>query len=373
MKFNVEKDSLYSGLALPQKVTEGTSSINPILEHVLIHADSNGTVTISATDTSTSVISSFNAEVESEGSVTVNGKTLFKLVSTLSGNEVSLEKKDNQLHLKCRRSEFELNTARDDDFPEISFPDDSTFKSFEPVVMSELIDKTLYSVSTDDTKPHLMGVFFVCSDKIARCVSTDGHRLSLCEYAYDGDFSVPQGIILPKKGAAEIKQLADSGLQTMELSYIPEKKILGARMGGTTLTVKIVDSKYPPYEAVIPKYDSNQMVIPRESFLQAVKRISVLSEQKNESGVIFSVSSDRLEMFGTDTLKGKSHEEMEIGYQGEDITIAFNLKFMEQTLSRIDGSEFSIFLGGPKAAALLKPVDNTSFLGVLMPLRITDS
>lgn len=373
MKFQVEKDAIYSGLSIPQKVTEGTSNLNPILENVLITADAQGTVSISATDSFTSVISRFNAEVEIPGSATVNGKTFYRLISTLSGNEVSIEKKENQLYIKCRRSEFELNAFRDEDFPEITFPSDETFKSFEPVVMSELIDNTLFSVSVDDTKPHLMGVFFMCDNKIARCVSTDGHRLSKSEFAYEGEFSLPQGVIIPKKGASEIKQLADTGTSSMGLAFIQERKIFAAKVGGTTLTVKIVDSKYPPYEAVIPKYETNKLVIPLDPFVHALKRINVLSEGKAESGVIFSLSPDRLEMFGTDTLKGKSREEMDVSYEGDKIQIAFNMKFFEQILTKIDSSEFIMFLGGSKAAALIKPVDNTSFVAVLMPLRITDN
>ena len=373
MKFQVEKNALYSGLTIPQKVTDGNPSLNPILENVFISADEQGVVSVSATDGFTSVISRFNAEVEVPGTTTVNGKTLFRLVSTLSGSEVSLEKKDNQLFIKNRRSEFELNAARDEDFPDIVFPSDDVFKSFEPVVMSELIEKTIYSVSVDDTKPHLMGIFFFCDNKIARSVSTDGHRLSLSEFAYEGEFSIPSGIIIPKKGASEIKQLADSGLSSMGLAYLTDRKLFAAKMGGTVLTVKTVDSKYPPYEAVIPKYDSNRIVIPLEPFTTALKRINVLSEQKSESGVIFSLSPDKLEMYGTDTLKGKSREELEVGYEGERVQVAFNMKFLDQILTKIDGSEFFMFLGGSKDAALIKPVDNTSFLAVLMPLRITDN
>ncbi len=284
---------------------------------------------------------------------------------------MAIEKSENQVVITSLKARFELNAMRDEDFPSIYSPDEELLKTFEPVVLSELIDKTLFSVSTDDAKQHLTGVFFFCKESTATAVSTDGHRLSLAEYGYEGEFRLPSGIIIPQKGAKEIKRLADDHPDRFKLAYLPDKKLLAVLAGSTVFTVRIIDSKFPPYEKVIPEYSENIMVAPNTLVADSLKRIRLISDGA-DSGVILSLSHDTLVRTGTDVSKGTAHEEIEVDYEGEDITIAFNINFFEQILSRIEGPEFKMAFGGKKAAALLTPVDSNAFVAVLMPLKLTD-
>lgn len=369
MKFTIEKLPFVSNLFIPQKVAEKNSSIQPILSNVQIEAFKSGKITIKATDMATSVFSTVECDVIKSGKVTISGKILYNLIKNFSNNLVDIERVNNQLMIKSGKSVFEINTMRDEDFPAIHLPEEKLFKSFESSIFVELINKTIFSVSTDDTKQHLTGIFVAIDEKIAKAVSTDGHRLSMSEYAYEGDFELPKGIIIPKKGASDIKDLLSSKSDNLLCTFEKDLKLLSVKNGNTILSVKIIDSKFPPYEQVIPKYDTDDVVIPKEIFSQAINRINLLSDG-SESGVIFHLEEDNLVLTGTDTIKGKAKEEIDIDYQGEEFKIAFNIRFLEQIIKNIEGKEFIVNFGGEKTAALVKAVDNSSFLAVIMPLKL---
>ncbi|MDA3864290.1 MAG: DNA polymerase III subunit beta [Deltaproteobacteria bacterium] len=369
MKFKADKSSIILGLFHPQKVSSNNSSINPILSNIRIKAEENNTINFQATDTSTSVLSRIKGEVYEPASIIVSGKILYSLISSFPDQDITFELKDTQLILQCEKSKFEINTMNDEDFPEIYIPENKLFSDFEPEIISQCIDKTIFSVSKDEAKMHLTGIFYMCKKNIATAVSTDGHRLSFAEFGYEGDFEIENGIIIPENGAQEVKRLADEFTGEFKVAFIPEKKLFAVKTGVTTVTIKIIDSKFPPYEQVIPKYESNNMVIPKNIFHDSLKRVSLLAES-SESGVIFNIKGDTLILEGTDTNKGTSHEEMEVSYNGDPIQIAFNINFLQQIISKINGSEFTMAFGGDKAAALIKPIDNTSFMAVIMPLNI---
>jgi DNA polymerase III subunit beta len=369
MKFEVEKSVLISGIYNCYKIADTGTNINPILTNVQIEAMKDGVITCKATDAGSSILSTFKGDVTSPGKITVSARLFYNLSSGMSGKTISIEKSENQVIISSLKSEFKLNIMRDEDFPTIFIPEESLFSSFEPVVLSEIIDKTLFSVSTDDAKQYLTGIFFICKNNIAISVSTDGHRLSMAEYAYEGEFSLTDGVIIPFKGAREIKRIADGNSDSLELAYIEEKKMLALKSDTTIITVKIIDSKFPPYEQVIPSYKENILISPKEQIQSSLKRIRLLS-QESEPGVIIKLEKDKLFLAGTDTSKGVAHEEIEVDYEGEQFSIAFNIKFLEQILSKVDGPEIKMLFGGQKAAALINPVDSSSFKAVIMPLKL---
>jgi len=371
MKFEVQKSVLISGIFDCYKIADSGPNINPILTNLQLNALSDGTVTCIATDAAASVHSTFKSDVSKGGKATISAKLFYNIVSSMSGDSVTIEKVDNQVIIISQKAKFELNAMRDEDFPSIYIPAADAFSSFEPIVLSEIIDKTIFSVSNDDAKQHLTGIFMVCKDKIAIAVSTDGHRLTLSEYAYEGEFTLPAGIIIPKKAAKEIKRLADTNPDGIMLAYIQEKKMLAVKAGVTIMTVRIIDSKFPPYEQVIPDYKENVMVVPKSQMQASLKRIQLISEG-SESGTILTLGKDLLKLTSTDVSKGKAFEEIEVDYQGEEFTIAFNIKFLDQILGKIEGPELKMTFGGAKAAALVTPVDSTSFVAVIMPLKLSD-
>jgi DNA polymerase III subunit beta len=369
MKITLNKTSFLNGLFLAQKISEGNASIQPILSNIQITANPDGKIMCRATDMSTSVTSEFQAEVFMQGTATINGKLLYQLVSNLSGKEVTLEKKESGITLTSNKSRFELSSLRDEDFPNFSFYEDASYVGFESEIMKELLEHTIFAVATDETKPHLGGIYLVTEKNIAKTVATDGHKLALAEYPYEGKFSVPGGIIIPRKGVNDILKMLSEDSASVGLHYDKELKILGLKTDTTKMNIKLIDSKFPPYEQVIPQYQENRLVMPKEEFLGALKRINLLFEG-SDAGVILKITKDTVIMNGIDTLKGKGTEEIEIDYTGEAMQIAFNIKFFETIVNKIQGKEFCVFLNNSKSPALIKPVETSNFIAVLMPIRL---
>ncbi len=369
MKITVNKSTFLNGIFLPQKIAEGNASLQPILSNIQIEAHQDGRILCRATDMSTSVMTTFQGEVFAEGTSTVNGKLLYQLCSNLSGNELTLEKKENNIFLTSMKSRFDLNALRDDDYPNFQFYNEDVYVGFETEILKDLLEHTLFSAGTDETKPHLAGIYLLTERNIAKAVSTDGHKLAMAEYPYEGKFQLNGGIIIPRKGVNDILKMIGNDSQMIGLYYDKELKILGCRTENSRMNIKLVDSKFPPYEQVIPQYKEQKMVVPREEFLSAMKRISLLFEGA-DSGIILNIKKDSMIITGIDTLKGKGVEEIELDYTGEPMQIAFNLKFMEIIVGKIPGKEFTMFLHNAKSPALIKPVDTSNFLAVLMPIRI---
>jgi len=369
MKITLNKSTFLNGLFLPQKISEGNASIQPILSNVQLTAQADGKTLCRATDMSTSVTSEFQAEVFSPGTATVNGKLLYQLISNLTHKEVTLEKKENAIWITSQKSRFELNALRDEDFPNFNFYEDSAYVGFEVQILRELLEHTLFAVASDETKPHLGGIYLVTDKNIAKAVATDGHKLALAEYPYEGKFSVPNGIIIPRKGVNDIMKMISDDSASVGMHYDKELKILGLRTDSARMNIKLIDSKFPPYEQVIPQYQDNRLVMPKEEFLGALKRISLLFEG-SDAGVILKIQKDSVILTGIDTLKGKGTEEIEVDYTGETMQIAFNIKFFDTIVNKIQGKEFSMFLNNPKSPALIKPIETSNFIAVLMPIRL---
>ena len=369
MKITLTKSNFLNGIFLAQKISEGNASIQPILSNIQLSAQSDGKILCQATDMSTSVMTEFQAEVFQDGKATVNGKLLYQLVSNLSGQEIQVEKKENSVYLISNKSKFELNALRDEDFPNFSFFNDSNYINFEAEIMKELLEHTVFASGMDETKPHLGGIYLVTDKGIAKAVATDGHKLALAEYPYEGKFNINNGIIIPKKGVNDLLKMLNDGSANIGLYFDKENKILGAKNNQTKMNIKLIDSKFPPYEQVIPQYQDNRMVIPKEEFLGALKRIGLLFEG-SDAGVILKIKKDSIQMAGIDTLKGKGLEEIEVDYTGESMQIAFNIKFFETIVNKIQGKEFSMFIHNAKSPALIKPIETSNFMAVLMPVRL---
>ena len=370
MKAVIDKATFISGLYMPSKVSSNNSNIHQMLSNIQLDFYEDGRIVCKATDISSSVISEINGEVLEPGKVIVHGKVLYEQIYNMPNDKIQLSSDDSTLNIKCKGSEMNLNTMEDSDFVSVLMPDESEFKTFESTVFSELIQKTAYSVSNDDSKPHIMGIFLIFKDHIAKAVSTDGHKMSIAEYAYEGEFELPDGVILPKNGAMNFKTAIDSSGEILYMAHDPENKIMAIKVGNLFLTSKLIDSVFPPYEKVIPKYEDNKMVVPKAAFLQSLKRIYLLSGG-SEAGVLFHLSKDNLKMEGINTAKGSIIEELEVDYQGDELDISFNIKFLDSIINRVDGEEFIFKFGdSSKAGVVITPVDNTSFMAVLMPLKI---
>ncbi len=257
MELKIGAQELAKALGRSQGIVEKKSTM-PILSHVLIEARKAGQLVVSATDLDLAVSSEHACEVLKEGSLAVSARHLYEIVRALPEASVTLKKaQNNYLEVKSGPAEFKIVGLPAEDFPALPRFDKVPFADVEPAALLEMIERTFFAVSTDETRYNLNGVFFEPSQDSLRLVATDGHRLSLSERPFEASFGLKRGVILPKKGLTELKKLLAEAVESGEekpeakLGFLENNAIF--RRPGVVLSMRLIEGLFPDYKQVIPK------------------------------------------------------------------------------------------------------------------------
>lgn len=373
MMVEIEKKDLISLLGKTQNIVEKRNTM-PVLVNVLLEATERK-LKVFATDLEVSLTDEVDVLQASPGRVAVNAKNLFEIVKELPEGPIQLLRKENNwLEIKQYRSVFNIVGVSAEEYP--VFPTYSTheFMRIDASVLGDMIEKTIYSVSNDETRYHLNGVFFerhsLDGKDAYRMVATDGHRLSLVDRQTDAHVSgvLPtQGVIIPRKGLNEIRKLLDTVQGEFEMAI--EGSQLIVRHHSTVLMVRLIEGKYPNYQQLIPQSLNRHAMVQRETLLSSLKRVSLLSNQKYK-GVTFTLSPGRLEISSNNPELGDATEEIEIRYTGSEIKIGFNARYILDVLNSFDDNEVDIELNDQLSPGLIRPHNDSSYTCVVMPMRI---
>ena len=371
MQFNISKEVFLKGLTKVQSIIEKRHTI-PILANVLIEAKNNEIV-ITATDLEVGIKSNYPADVIDEGKITVSAKKLFEIIKELPNKNIQFTSKSNfWVEVTCEKSIFNLVGLSPEEFPK--FPDISNnLSKVEASIISEMIDKTIFSVSSDETKFNLTGIFIKSETENLKnniaFVSTDGHRLSMIERTLSNDLDEKfrDGFILPKKGINEIKKLIDGSEEKVNIGISENNFTVSTE--STKLIMRMVDGDFPDYKRVIPEKTDNYAVINRELFLYSLRRISVLSSEKSK-GVKVNLKNDNLTLFSSNPDIGDAKEEIDVVYTGSEISIGFNAKYIIDILQSINKENIIFYLKDNISPGLIQPENDEDYLAVVMPMRL---
>ena len=371
MQFFINRDTFLSGLMKVQGIIEKKHTI-PILANVLIEAKNNE-ITITATDLEVGLKSKYPAKILNEGKITVSAKKMFEIIKELPDKEIEFSSKNNfWVEIKCHKSIFNLVGLSPDEFPKFPYVESSD-NNILKTTLSEMIEKTLFSVSNDETKFNLTGIYIKSNivDNINKLifVSTDGHRLSLIQRNIENklDNKYSEGFILPKKGIIEIKKL----METMDDNIIMgiSDNNFSISNKNTTLIMRMVDGDFPDYNRVIPDKGKNYAIIDKNLFLHALKRISVLSSEKSK-GVKINLNKDLLLLTSSNPDLGDAKEEINIDYNGDDISIGFNAKYIIEILQVIKNENIIFNLKDDISPGRINPEGDEDHISVIMPMRL---
>jgi DNA polymerase III subunit beta len=393
MELSISKRDFLRGLARTHAVADRKSSM-PILSNVLLSADDSGVLRFAATDLYLAVSASAEASVKRAGTVALSARTLFDIVKNLPEGEVKLGlDKNNAVLLRSGKIKFRIPGMPGEDFPPLPSAGEGGFADIDVNILSQLIGLTQYSMSSDDTRPHLAGTLFECDGRAVRMVTTDGHRLSKAEVPYEAP--VRFSILVPQKGIAELKRLledaktekrpasverapgADKGGDKGELSPDGPAKVGVATVGGNAffrgqdvqLSVKLADEAFPPYAKVIPQSHSRRVIASRELLVDSLRRISLVASDKS-GGVRLALEPGKLEIVSENPDVGEGSEELDVDFAGEKVAIGFNARYLLEALSAMSDDEVMLELGGELDPGVIKPVHDSRFVGVIMPMRI---
>jgi DNA polymerase-3 subunit beta len=337
-----------------QSVVERRNTI-PILSNVLIEASAEGSVKITATDLDLQVVEAMAAvSVEDGGAITVSAHLLFDIARKLpEGSQVSFETADNRMTMKAGRSRFQLPTLPRDDFPVIVEGDLPTSFELPAKVLAEMIDRTRFAISTEETRYYLNGIFLHVSEDdtpVLKAAATDGHRLARFTLARpEGAQGMPD-VIVPRKAVNELHKLleeASEGMVQIDLSASKIRFTLGGE-GGVVLTSKLIDGTFPDYSRVIPTGNDKLLKLDPKSFYEGVDRVATIATEKTRA-VKMGVDKDKVTL---------------------SVTSPDNGNYLKDILHQIDGDTVELHLADAGAPTLIRQNEKSPALYVLMPMRV---
>jgi DNA polymerase-3 subunit beta len=367
MKVTIERSTLLKGLGHVQSVVERRNTI-PILSNMLLEAQADGSLRLMATDLDLQVDESIPATVDQAGATTVSAHTLFDIVRKLpEGSQVEMTAADGKMQVVAGRSRFNLSTLPRDDFPVIAEGELPTKFELPAATLREIIEKTRFAISSEETRYYLMGIFFHVVDDQLRAAATDGHRLARVTLPKpDGADGMPD-VIVPRKAVNELYRLLEELEGTVEISLSPTKVRFG--LGSAVLTSKLIDGTFPDYNRVIPTGNDKLLKLDPKSFSQGVDRVSTIASEKTRA-VKVSVDRDKVTLSVTSPENGVATEEIPADYGADGLEVGFNARYLLDILSEIKGDTVEVHLADAAAAALLRENDKANALYVLMPMRV---
>jgi DNA polymerase III subunit beta len=377
MQLKISRRELFRGLVRTHSVADRKGSL-PILSNVLISTDDPKGIRFSATDLFLSVTSTAAADIQHGGMIAVSAKTLFDIVKSLPEGDVILDSEEKQtMEIRSGKVRFRIPSMPGQDFPALPSPGDGSFFDLPIDVIGKLINLTHYSMSNDETRPHLAGAMFEGDGKIVRMITTDGHRLSKAEQKLTETSQMLNfNMLVPNKGIFELKRLIED-IKSEKAKGEEGNNIGIAKSGGNAffkrddvlLSVKLSDEEFPPYSNVIPSTQEKHIEVNRYLLVEALKRISLVAREK--SGVLrFTLSEGCLSIESENPEIGEGAEEIDIDYAGESLDIGFNARYWLDVLGAITEDDIAIELSGGLDPGVIKPVGPTEFVGVIMPMRI---
>lgn len=371
LAFSINRESFLQGLSRVQSVVERKNTV-PILSNVLI--DGNGEkLKLMATDMEMGISGYMEANIKSAGAVTISARKLFEIIKELPAEaEVSVQvKEDNNSEITCGSSTFSLKGLPAEDFPSLPSYDDETFLTLDAASLKEMVRKTIYAASTDETRYNLTGVLFEMeegeSGNIVRMVATDGHRLALVEKEAEGKIRPGESVVIPRKSLNELRRLMDESDEVIELDFQKQHGVF--KKDSMVLTTRLIDMSFPNYQQVIPEEVSSAATIEREALISAIRRVSLLSSERSRA-VRFSFSGGELTVHTNNPDLGAATETLPITYSGEDLDVTFNAKYMLDTLTSLDADKINIGLKDELSPCRVYQEEDQDYIAVIMPMRV---
>ncbi|HMK60520.1 MAG TPA: DNA polymerase III subunit beta [Dissulfurispiraceae bacterium] len=368
MKVKVDRNELLKKLSDIQNIVEKRNTM-PVLNNFLLTAESTAS-TITATDLETAMKEPIEMSVLEEGRICIPAKKLFEIVREMDG-EIVLESADNQwTKVKCGKSHFRLACISPDEFPvwpSIS-PEEAKSVELDAAVLLDAIEKTVYAAGESDTRYVLNGLLFhLKTDQVMNVIGTDGHRLALSEKAISEKLEEELKIIISRKSVAELRKFLDDEKKTVKLT-IGKNHILFS-VGSIQFLTRLIEGTYPNYEQVIPADNNKNLGVGREAFSKALKIVSILSKERS-SAVKVDLTKDSMVISTSNPDLGDAKDEIPVKYSGDEMTIAFNARYLLDVLNVMEGENITLKMNEALSPVLVTEDTGTDYKCVVMPMRL---
>ena len=372
MNFKIKKNDILDVLSKIQGIS-GRKSNLLITSHVLLKTTKDG-IQLTATDLETGFEGLYPATVESQGMLTINARKFYEIIREFPSEDIHISEGDNYwIKIGNKSVKYNIVGLNPSDFPETPMLEDVEFFSVDSDNFRKMIEKTIIVTGAPDEKrSHITGIYFEIihneDENIIRMVSTDGNRLSKADCVLDKDIPLPkeQGVLIPKKGMNEVIKFLDAS-GTVQLGIKNNNFII--KKDYETIIIRLLEGDFPEYGDIIQRKDFHMIHMDRKMFLMMLKRMSILSSE-DYKGVIFNFKNNNLVITTTNPDLGESKEDMAIDYQGNPIEVAFNPRYIIETLSVINTEKVVVNLLDNEKPCLIEGENDDTYLSVIMPMRI---
>ncbi|HET7818169.1 MAG TPA: DNA polymerase III subunit beta [Bacteroidia bacterium] len=372
MKFIISSSALLKQLSSLSGVLSSSNAL-PILENFLFNISKNE-LKVSASDLETTMIATIPVESKDEGSIAIPARLLLDTLKTFPDQPLTftIDKKKFSVEISSDYGKYKLSGHNGDDFPKIAELESPSTFDMDADTLNKAISKTLFAIGNDELRPVMCGVFVQLESNAITFVSTDAHKLVRYK-RNDAKSKKSSSYIIPRKPLTLLKNIL-TGSGNVKVEY--NNTNVSFTFGNTHLISRLIDGKYPNYDAVIPKENPNKMIVDREAFLNSIKRVSIFAN-KTTHQVRLKVKGSELNISAEDLdFSNEANERLTCNYKGEDMEIGFNSKFLAEMLSNMDSDEVQFEMSTPNRAGVMIPAKNgdkeEDILMLVMPVMLNN-
>ena len=366
MRFSLQREVFLKPLAQVVNVVERRQTL-PVLANLLVQVR-DGQLSLTGTDLEVEMVARHAVDDAQDGETTIPARKLFEIVRALpDGSKVTVSQSGDKITVQAGRSRFTLASLPANDFPSVDEVEATERVRVPEAGLKELIERTAFAMAQQDVRYYLNGLLFDLRDKVLRCVATDGHRLALCESPLDGGAQSKRQIIVPRKGVQELQRLLEGGDRELELEV--GRNHIRVKRDDVTFTSKLIDGRFPDYEAVIPIGADREVKVDREVLRAALQRAAILSNEKYR-GVRVEVSPGQLKINAHNPEQEEAQEEIEADTRVDGLAIGFNVNYLLDALSALRDEHVVLQLRDANSSALVREAGSEKCRHVVMPLRL---
>jgi DNA polymerase-3 subunit beta len=371
MKLLIKKEEILKGLQRIQGVVDKKNTM-PILSNMLLVA-ANNHVEIMATDLEIGLRGQYVADVEKPGAVTVSAKKMYEIVRELPENDIQIRVEENSwVKVMSGHAQFKLVGLPKDEYPAMPDVTEEGMITLPAETLRDMIRKTLYAAGDNDARYVLNGLYVHLSPSKGglniRMVGTDGHRLSLIDRTVEAKHK-EEGVIVPKKAMMELRRLLEEDTAQEKFQFGFSKNHALFKRDGLVMVSKLIDGNYPNYQQVIPTQNTKKILVSKDQFLHAVKRVSIMAKDKTNA-VKLQLEKNSVLLSTNNPEVGEANEELSVEYTGEGLTIGFNSRYLLDVLTAMDRETISLELNDSLSPCLMKEEGNEGYRCVVMPMRV---
>ena len=367
MKFTIRQEQLIQPLQMTGSIVERRHA-TPILSNILFRVTPQQ-LSITGTDLEVEMITHINLDNAQPGETTLPARKMIDICRALPAEtDIEIDVTGGRATIRSGKSRFTLSTLPSSEFPELNELADNLLEfSLPQKELKQLIDNTSFSMAQQDVRYFLNGICMEIGDGCLRTVATDGHRLAMCSLPFEQTITEEYQVIIPRKAIVELSRLLVEPESPVAIQI--GKNYLKFTFSSLVFSVKLIDGQFPDYQRVIPINNQNKLIADRVELIQALKRASILSNEKYRS-IRLNFTENTLRVFAHNQEQEEAEEEVQVQYQGDDLEIGFNVTYLLDALQAVSDQQVKILFGDPNSSCLITCSDQAECSYVVMPMRL---